>query len=57
MKPDFPNDLIQLIRNGVVTLEYVKGYVKRSYNKGTMDNLDYVEILNVLKEYERTQLK
>jgi hypothetical protein len=55
MNSEFPSALIELIKNKTLSLEYAKDWVERTYSKGKLDNLDYVELLNNLKEYERTQ--
>lgn len=57
MNPEFPELLIKLINDNTLSLEYVRGWAKRFNENGKFDNLDYIELLNALNEYERTQPK
>ena len=52
MNPEFPEGLIKLIEEKTLTLEYVKDWTERRYAAGKLNNWDYIEILDLLREYE-----
>lgn len=55
VRTDLPTLLIEFAKTGTLELEYIKDWAVRSNAAGKLDNLDYIEILNAVREYERTQ--
>jgi len=53
MTSDFAGSLVFLIKNGSISLEHVKRWVKTRHSNGSLTNLEYLEITVALDEYEQ----
>ena len=50
---DIADALVKLCVEKTLEVDYVRGWLIRQLDKGKIDNLDYIECLNVINEYDR----
>jgi hypothetical protein len=52
MTENFSDHLVNLCKNKILSSAQIRGWLERSLNKGTLDNLMYIECLNAINEYD-----